>query len=210
MPDPALILYEGQEDKSCLKALLEARGIMQAFTFHHECGGNTGFKKQLDGLIAGTGLEKRKAIIVIGDNDGNYTTSFNAIKSQIRDAGFNTPSNPRELVSTNGLPPISVLMIPWDNDPGCLETLFLSAINNQYARQLACADGLIDCVHADSWDIAKRSKLRMRGFLSAVCTADPNTGLRYAFSPHRGTPLDIFDLNHSSFNNIVTYLQTFL
>jgi hypothetical protein len=85
-------------------------------------------------------------------------------------------------------------MIPWDNEDGCLETLCLGAVNQKYKHQLDCADALVKCNEAAKWDIAKRSKLKMRGFLSGVCRGDPNTGLRYAWSTENGRPGDIFPI----------------
>ena len=191
MPALPIILFEGVEDKSFLQELLKVSGVSDKFVFHNGSGGGkNGFELVLKGLVT----VDHKAIIIVADNDGFPAEAFKNIQKQINAAGFTVPRKPREMVATADLSPLSVLMIPWDKDAGCLETLCLGAVNPDYNTQLACADGLVRCAGADKWDIAKQSKLKMRAFLSAVCKSDPNTGLRYAWSKEGGRPGDIFPL----------------
>jgi len=166
-------------------------GVRDKFDFQNgNGGGKDGFELVLKGLVT----VEREAIIIVADNDGDPETAFRNIQRQINAAGFTVPSKPREMVASAGLSPLAVLMIPWDEDAGCLETLCFSAVNARYNRELACAQDLVRCAGADRWDIAKKSKLKMRGFLSAVCKSDPNTGLRYAWGTVNGRPGDIFPL----------------
>jgi hypothetical protein len=201
-----IILYEGEEDKSFLLELLKSLGLNERFEFFEKCGGKDKFKKILKGLV----IPNRKAIIIVADNDGDPVESFKNIQTQIGEAGFTIPLKQRETVETANLPPLSVLMIPWDNDAGCLETLCLSAINPKYKHQLeVCAEGLAKCAGAEKWPVAKRAKLRMRGFLSAVCQSDPNTGLRYAWSTDE-RPGDIFPLKGvAAYNQIAEFFKNF-
>jgi hypothetical protein len=210
MPDPALILYEGEEDKAFLKALLAHSGLTDSFSIHNYCQGKEAFGAILAGLVAARGIKARKAVILVVDNDGNPLESFQNIRTQIESAGFNVPASPRDLTNTDNLPAISVLMLPWDTDAGCLETLLLSAVNPAYFSQLECANCLVDCNHANNWDIPKKAKLLMRAFLSGVCRVDPNTGLRFAWKEGRGTPTNMFDLGSANFDGILAYLRTFV
>jgi hypothetical protein len=200
-----IILFEGAEDKSFLHALLVVSKLHEQFDFQKgEGGGKDGFERLLKGLVT----VNSKTIIIVADNDGDPQGAFRNIQKQIAAAGFTVPNLPRETVVTAGLSPLSVLMLPWDNNPGCLETLCLSAANQKYKTQLDCADGLVKCAGADRWDLAKKSKLRMRGFLSAVCQSDPNTGLRYAWSKVGGRPGDIFPLEDvAAYNQIADYFK---
>ncbi len=210
MPTPTLILYEGVEDRAFLEILLAHSGLTDSFAFSDNCRGKDAFGGILTGLVAARGIRDRKAVIIVGDNDGNPQESFQNIRSQIESAGFNVPPNPRELTNTDNLPPISVLMLPWDDDAGCLETLLLSAVNPAYEAQLECANHHVDCNQANDWDIPKKAKLLMRAFLSGVCQVDPNTGLRFAWKEGRGTPTDMFNLGSANFKGIIDYLHTFL
>jgi hypothetical protein len=206
-----IILYEGAEDHAFFSELLNAFGLSEKFVFHlnkhkqPDCAGKDGFGKILSGLIG----ETHKAIIIVADNDGHPTEAFKNIQKQIGEAGFTIPQKPREKVETKNMPPLSVLMIPWDNELGCLETLCLGAANQKYKTQLDCADGLVKCAGADGWPLSKQAKLRMRGFLSAVCKLDPNTGLRYAWCT-KERPGDIFPMSGvATYNQIVEYFKGF-
>lgn len=205
MPALPIILFERAEDKSFLQELLKVSGLSDKFVFHNgNGGGKDGFELVLKGLVT----VNHRTIIIVADNDGDPAEAFKNIQKQISAAGFTVPGKPREMVATADLSPLSVLMIPWDNESGCLETLCLGAVNPNYNSQLACADDLVTCAGADRWDIAKQSKLKMRVFLSAVCKSDPNTGLRYAWSREGGRPGDIFPLNGTAvFDQIAEYFR---
>jgi len=202
-----IILYEGVEDKVFLGELLKVLGLAGKFDFQERNGaGKDGFEKILKALVIPT----PKAIIIVADNDGNPQDAFKNIQKQIGNAGFTVPKKPRETVATPNLSPLSVLMVPWDNDSGCLETLCLSAANPKDKNQLDCADALVKCAGANSWEIAKKAKLKMRGFLSAVCKTDPNTGLRFAWTTDGGRPGDIFPLKGvAAYNQIAEHLKGF-
>src|SRR5665213_125478 len=202
MPNLLIILYEGVEDRAFLEELLKVLGLEKKFDFHEQCGGKDRFEQILKGLV----ISKHKTIIIVADNDGDPAEAFKNVQRQIAAAGFTVPQNPRETVATAELPPLSVLMIPWDNDSGCLETLCLSAVSADYKKQLECADALIKCAGAEEWDIARKSKLRMRGFLSAACKSDPNTGLRYAWN-RAEKPFPLKDV--AVYTQIANYLKSF-
>lgn len=179
------------------------------FEIHPKFGGKDVFGRILAGLVAesGNSNEQRKAIIIVADNDGDPTGAFKNVQGQIQVAGFSVPQKPREIAGTPNLPPLCVLMVPWDDNPGCLESLCLQAANGKYSAQLKCADALVTCNQAEGWDIAKLSKLRMRGFLSGVCKSDPNTSLRYAWSTDGGRPGDIFPLNSPAFKQTADWFS---
>jgi hypothetical protein len=117
-----IILFKGVEDRTFLHELLTVMNVRGNFDFQKGEGrGKDQFKLFLEALVTAN----RKAIIIVADNDGNPAEAFKNIQKQIGEAGFTVPTKPRELVQTAGLSPLSVLMIPWDNEAGCLETLGL-------------------------------------------------------------------------------------
>jgi hypothetical protein len=153
-------------------------------------------------------------IILVADNDNGL--GFENVREEISQANadataddqFGVPNAPR--VSTKqsqSLPDISILMLPWDNELGCLETLCLRAVNQKYSREKQCAESLVECVLATDWEISKKSKLILRCFLSAVCKTEPNTGLIYAWSTENGRPGDIFPLDSPAFKQVADYLR---
>ncbi|HTX21214.1 MAG TPA: DUF3226 domain-containing protein [Candidatus Aquilonibacter sp.] len=110
--------------------MFESSSLAGKFDFHPSCGGKDKFARILTGLVAESSAspdEQRKAIIVVADNDGDPKGAFKNVQDQIQTAGFAVPKKPREIVTTPNLPFLCVLMIPWDNDSGCLESLCLEA-----------------------------------------------------------------------------------
>jgi hypothetical protein len=200
---PTLILCEGEEDAAILNAILAERAIGPV-EFHKEFGGVTRFRKSLEGLIPKPKILETKAVIIVADNDAEPAKFFKAVQDEIKFAGLSAPSNPRERAEQDGFPPIYVLMVPWDNEAGCLETICLMSAGNNHPNIMECVDALAVCVGANRWDVPKLAKLRMRCYLSAVCESDPNTTLRWALKKPEN-PLSAGDV---CFDQISEYLAS--
>jgi hypothetical protein len=219
MGSPAIILTEGTGDDAFFDVLIKKR-LLGKFSIRPrakgEPTGSGSFLKRLIGLKPLPEVQNSNAIIIVGDNDSDKTTSFKSIKEQIVSAGgYNVPTTQR-IASAQGnlsmsipLPPVSVLMLPWDDELGCLETLLLKAANPIYEKEMRCANKLADCVNVTDWDISKKSKLIFRCFMSAVCKKEPNTGLPHAWNTEKGRPGDIFLPENPVFNPIANYLAQY-
>jgi hypothetical protein len=216
---PVIFITEGDTDDSFLRYLLEFHQISGWYFKKRpkgkDCGGIKYFREQLKSLR--TPVERNKnygEILLIADNDtGN---GFEAAREEIRQANldspaedqFGLPNAPRTAArQSQSLPPVSILMLPWDNEAGCLETLCLRATNQKYSREKECAEGIIECIRATDLEIHKKSKLILRCLLSSICKSDPNTGLVYAWSTENSRPGDIFPLDCPTFKPIVDYLR---
>jgi hypothetical protein len=202
---PTVILCEGEEDVSFLKELISKRHIGEFEFFPNKgCGGVTKIGDTLRAFRQSRDSGKRKAILIVGDNDGRPGDSFAFIQAQIKSADYAIPAAPRQQVQQDNLPPLSVLMIPWDDEVGCLETVCLSSASKINPRNLECVEGLVACIGAGDWDVPKQAKLRMRCYLSSACKSDPNTGLKYAWS----RPETLISVDDPCFNNIADYLAS--
>lgn len=128
---PFLILSEGKADRVFLKHLLEVRGIDHNFEFfaNDKYGaGNTAFEASLKGLPVERGFENVKAILIVTDCDEEPERSFQKIQEQIKEAQFIVPEKPFEIVKTENLPVLVVVMIPFDNVCGNLESYIVRAM----------------------------------------------------------------------------------
>lgn len=214
---PVILITEGDTDDSFLKNLLGFHNI-EGYFFKKRVFGKGGvghFRDQLKALR--TPAERSKnygEILLFADNDSG--PGFENVKEEIRQANldappedlFGIPDAPRVPArQSQTLPPVSILMLPWDNTSGCLETLCMNATNQKYAREKECAERLVECVSATNWEVSKKSKLILRCFLSAVCKSEPNTGLVYAWSTENGRPGDIFPLDSAAFKSISDWLK---
>ena len=199
---PVIVLCEGKEDISFLRALIAHREI-GAFDFHKP-NGTGAFTRMLTGLRTGSDIRERKAILIVSDNDGDPDGQFEAIRMQITEAGWIAPETPRAEAAQEGMPSIHVLMLPWDDDQGCLETLCLIAATNANPEEMKCVEQLVTCVEAKDLPVPMLSKLRMRCYISSVCKTDPNTGLRYAWS----RPQTLIPMTDPCFDKLAAYLRS--
>jgi hypothetical protein len=207
-----LIVCEGDGDRSFVERLCACRSLGFAFTVaiprFGEPSGNTAFASMLAAQRAAA--ERPSTIILVADNDGDPAGSFRSVVNQIKAAGdYGIPTAPRQVARSAGFPDISVLMVPWDDVPGAIETLCYEAAAKRRPELAACVERFVECIlpHSSGWSVTKLAKLRLRCFLAAACPQDPNTSLTYAWSR---TPNDLIPLEHSCFDQIVSYLQTFL
>jgi hypothetical protein len=227
-----VIFTEGHADDAFIEKLIEVNGfrvenfIIKKYNQKQgEAPGCGGFEKRISNIRTATQppLRQSRAIIIIADNDDSPAERFAEIKVQIekananRDASdlFGVPDEPLKAARQSlSLPPVHILMIPWNNQPGCLETLCLSSLDPRYASNLKCVEDIVKCVGADKWKPSMLAKFRVQCLLSSIFDQSPATHLRYAWDVDvdKGRPADkfpIFPLNGEAFKPIVDFLQGF-
>jgi hypothetical protein len=224
---PIVILTEGEADDAFIKKLIEDNGLgVENFIIRkvNQDGGCTNFWKRIRSIRTTTEpmiLRNCEAVVIIADNDGSPAEQFAAIRNQIEMANqgvvaddlFGIPLTPLVAARQSlSLPPVIVLMLPWGNEPGCLETVCLSSMNPDYAPQLACVDEIFQCVGAGAWSATMQAKFRVQCLLSSICTGDPYTHLKYAWKvdADKGRPGNIFLTNNSACQKIVDFLRSFI
>jgi hypothetical protein len=206
-----LILCEGQADASFIKHLIEERKLPGFDVFfprepYTETGGVRGFKEMLEAFSIFHGFGTLRGMLIVSDNDDNPVNAFRSVSEAISSAeGYKAPNQPLEVVRTNAVPPLVVVMLPWKDQPGNLETLCLTSSYESYPTIRACLDQYVTCTGVNRWGLTKQSKMRMRCMLSSTCSNDPNTSLVHAWS----RPEDLIPLNHPCFDQLAEFLQTF-
>jgi hypothetical protein len=230
MAFPVAILTEGSADDIFIGKLIEENGLEQGKFYippfpQNEIGGLFNFWRKIQSIRSTSApyiLRKSKAMVIIADNDNNPKDRFDEVKNQIQIANqkakpedlFGIPKEPREAAQKSiTLPPVYILMLPWDNVNGCLETLCIQSANKaKYKTQLDCAEQFAGCVGAEKWvepsnglpDIARESKFRVKSILASICN-DPYTPFNSAWNPKK-SPMDIFLLKDAVFSQIINFL----
>lgn len=209
--EPRLILCEGEGDASFLNHLIKERNLPGFDIFfpsnpYTETGGVNGFKEMLESFSLFHGFRTLKGMLVISDNDDNPANAFRSVSEQISSAeGYKAPGQPLEVIRTDSVPPIVVVMLPWKDQPGNLETLCLVSSYDSYPPIRGCLDEYVTCTGVDKWGLTKQSKMKMRCMLSSTCKSDPNTSLVYAWSRSE----NLIPLNHRCFDQIADFLRRF-
>lgn len=233
MPAPTVILTEGLADDILISNLIEASGLdknkFSIPTFDQsKIGGTSNFWRKIRSIRSRVDpyiLRESKAIILIADNDHNPEGQFKEIQAQITEANkgekpddlFGIPKKPREGAQQSiSLPPLFILMLPWDGETGCLETICIQSANKpKYKHELDCVEQFAGSIGTEKWvepskglhDIARSSKFRVKSLLNCICT-DPYTPFHSAWNPKK-SPMDIFVLKDNAWTRIVEFFKTF-
>ncbi len=205
--EPKLVLLgEGVADEKFFEKLIKERKL-PAFLVEH-VRGRERFQARLEALVPGTdfGLERISGVLVVADNDDEPQTRFNYVRSQLANVAWcEVPDRPRQIVRKENSPAVAILMLPWDETPGALETLCLESMYEHYPEKAACLHAFFDCAAIHQWAPSKQHKMRMQALLCTTCESDPNTPISHAFSRD---PV-LIHLNHTSFDRVAAYVHEF-
>jgi hypothetical protein len=202
-----LIIGEGSGDARFMEHLCEARKI-EGFQIEDARGNE--FLQRLSGLRDRTGFDGIKGILIVSDNDDEPAKSFIKIRRQIKQAKLPYPNKPLALarLSKNEFA-IAVMMIPFTiaggATKGCLETLFLQAIEPKNVSTGACVTNYRACIAGGGRTKNEEDKFRFRCFVSALHQKDPNLSTSFVASAKKG----LIDLDLQCFDEIANWLKGF-
>lgn len=217
------LLCEGKGDKDFFTRFLEFHGF-KSVVVEHANNGKDDIGKTLMGKYADSNmpLENFKNIIIVIDSDDNPSESFQAVVAQLQSVnraqstGFpiasgEFPISIPEASWTKGLtagghPSVCILSIPDRFRSGALETLCYESLKNKDGKITDCVEAFSHCCGADAWSEQKKSKLKLRAFLSATHQRDPDIGFSRVFqvSPN------LIDFNHEVFMPLKSFLKIIL
>ena len=206
-----VLLCEGGGDVAFFEHLIKSRKLPDFSVISPrwgtDNGGVSGYEGRLRALKVQPTFEVVKGLLVVGDNDGDPSSAFGGVKAQIEAAGdFNLPKTPLTVAKGKPQSPIVVvMMLPWTDEIGQLETLCLIAMRDTYPELAKCVDQFCQCSGTAEWRRNKLEKMTTRAMLTANCEQDPNTSLSYAWS--RST--DLIPLTHTCFDRIANFLDDF-
>lgn len=225
-----LMIVEGDADRLIFGNLLERRDIV-GFQVEvprnkpDETGGLDRIAKFLATLPSIESFRaKVKAILIVADNDNAPEKQFKRVQDRIRDANkairreflergidmeapqFPIPENPQTPAFSEGMPAIVVLMLPWTNKMGALETLSLGAAYSRWHGIKDALEAYVKRTPAKGWDVTELSKMKMQCVIAATCKQDPNTPLSYLFLREKQYH---FSTKNRCFNRVANFLHGF-
>lgn len=212
--EPGLIVCEGPQDAAFFRALLSERGIKGFQVVSPQDvlgeGGKDRFAHAFNGLIPIRGFEQIKLTIFVGDNDDDPAASVAAIRDQLtKTEEFGNP--PRKLdvpinllEKTAGVPSVALLMIPWANEPGCLETLCWNVASRVKPDLAPCALELIRCAKIEGWSASKLDKVRLRALMASSYKRNPEISLTFLWDDFP----ELVPVSDSEFNRISEFLRS--
>ena len=183
-----VILCEGAADRNFLDALKETRTDLPPVQFlpPDTFWGNTNFDKMLTALKGDAlGFRRLKGVLIIADNSKGPKETFEDIRKQIGAAGYPEPGRLMEISPQKPNHPfVAVTLLPDDNSPGCLETLFARAVlaTNPWVER--CVDSFLRCdrIEAHGWGPEKLAKAKYHSMVAALHRDDPSRSASTAFT----------------------------
>lgn len=209
-PPPRLLLCEGPEDVAFFQRLIETRSLPR-FRIRHTggrasaAGGNSRFGSALKALKLEAGV---KDILIVADNDEAPDKSFANVCRPIQGAygRGKVPDHPLQKASSN--PSIMVVMIPWKDELGCLETLCVEASRAVDAQISSHVDHFAAMIGVENWDReTRKSKMWLRSMLAACCERDPFVFLGNVFRDKKNRHL--IPLDHRCFDRVSGVLSKY-
>jgi hypothetical protein len=184
-----VILCEGPADQNFIKKLIEVRGGFAPIDFlpPDQFYGHTNFDRMLIAL-KGTGLSftRIKGILIVADSHDAPQTTFTNICNQIRRVpDFPVPTRLLDPApATPGHPSVAIMLLPDEQTPGALESLFAQEIVRMHPWVSACVDAFLSCdqIAAHVWPPEKQAKARYHSMVGALHYEDPSRSASTTFT----------------------------
>ena len=207
---PRLLVCEGPEDVAFFQRLIESRSLPR-FRIRDTGGklskaaGNTRFGFALNALKTEAGI---KDVLIVADNDESPSRSFANVCRQILTAydQEKVPDGPLQKVSRN--PSLMILMLPWTDEFGNLETLCEDAARSNATQTATHVDQFAAMIRWERWDRqTRKSKMWLRTMLAACCEHDPFILVGSVFRHRKNQHL--IPLNHHCFDRVADVLSQY-
>ena len=194
---PLQILCEGGDDEKFFEFLSKTRGLT-----HYQatcprgkdgrCAGKGGFQNHLqlikNQVPSGTPL---KGILIAADSDENPVAAFREVQKSLRHADLPYPDMPLHIRKTHSAPAIAVMMIPWHNRKGNLETVILNALRPLFPNLMPCIEEYSHGCLAHDRAESLLAKFHLRCLIAALHASDPSLSLTYFLQkPFAICPID--------------------
>jgi hypothetical protein len=206
------LVVEGPGDAAFFTELIKAHDLSDFGIFCERDGtfGATAFEAALRSIETGSKYVDTELVVIVADCDESPQAEFAKVVGQIKNSGsYPIPKRPREIAVEPEKKSVSVLMLPWDNEVGSIETVCYSLASKERPDVAQCVNAFVKCVAATDWSPQHRAKLQLRSILGASCPKDPNTPLRHAWSGVPGQrPAKLIPLN--SKNKMITRIAKYL
>lgn len=168
---PKLIAVEGRDDQSFFESLARHLNLQGIQVVAME--GKFPLKDKIASikLIPNFGNIVTSLGIVI-DADGDWAATFDSLKGALSDAGFAIPESC--LVTAEGSPSVTIMLLPCANSPGMLEDLCLMAVNSKPVME--CLNRYFKCLSAKGVAQDNPSKAKVHAFLASLKEPDLRLG----------------------------------
>jgi hypothetical protein len=206
-----LILSEGTSDEALLRALIDTRKLPE-FCIRNgsdlpgdNSGGISMIGRLLAGIIIWKGFAAITDILIVVDSDFDPIDNFREVCSQIRSVTEYSYPIPKALLDrAKGPPTITVMTVPWIDQPGNLEALCLPVAVKTSTNLAACVEAFAECAKVNTWALVrKRDAMRLRSLLAVAHRSNPFIGLGQVWRDAK----ELIPVMDSQFDRIASVLE---
>jgi hypothetical protein len=202
-----ILLCEGPADQNFFRELIKKRNLPEfdILPVH----GKDGFREMLKSVRGNPrGFSRVRGVLIVADSGDDPSNTFKNIKRQIKAHGYPVPPSLSAVASpTVDHPAVSVTLLPNNEEPGSLETLYVQELISRDAWISTCVDDFLQCekIDAGNWPPEKRDKARFQCIIAARNREDPTRTAAHVYSR---TP-QLIDVMAPCFNEVVERLRAF-
>ena len=169
---PKMLLVEGESDRRFFEALLGRLSAIETVQVE-PYGGKSKLRNFLRLLQVSPDYQEIDSIGITRDADQSSASAFQSIRSLLMSAGLDSPDEP--IVATRGRPRVSVYIFPDCTNMGMLETLNLSAVQDDPA--MPCVEQYFQCLEEGASMHSKNpDKARAHAFLASRTNPELRVG----------------------------------
>lgn len=186
-------LCEGDADRNFLGKLIASRDL-PAFdipytrTAGNRYNGNTAFAEMLRGIRGDMlSFSQVQGILIVADSGSDPQEMFASICAQVRSVALPVPGSPSKPAFSQGVPAIAITLLPRDDTPGALESLYAEEIQSRHPGVESCVNTFLSCdpITAHTWPEEKRDKARYECMVAALNRDDPSRAVSWALRGDR-------------------------
>ena len=209
-----LLICEGREDFALVRAMItEGRAPIMDVRFMGDNIGHSGgidaLKEYLIALRGLSGFRRVRSLGILVDNDDNPELAFEKVRHQILEVNntedfggiISLPKLPFEK-SGECLISVLVILLPGNNEFGCLETLLCRAVNDLRTKEAECIEKLLECAglvgRNNGWSQSKLDKARIRIAIAILHKRNPALTLTRLWENRP----DLVPVNHPAFDEL--------
>lgn len=206
-----LLLCEGPDDAAFFREFISSRGLPDFRIEHNGTrsdprGGHSKFVNGLRAHFELHGNKRFKEVVLVADADENPGTRFAEVRDQVEKYFKFSPSAPR--ARAKGPPGVTVLLMPWDDEPGNLESACVDAAMSADSAMASHVHNFASVANVDKWRSETRQKeMKLRANLAARCERNPFVSLRDVFVEPAYRSL--IPLSDKSFDRLADFFRGF-
>jgi hypothetical protein len=192
--EPYVLVVEGIDEERFFGAFIKQLALTKIQIF--PIGGKTKLRENLPALLLTPGFPIVTSLGIVRDADSDPNATFQSICDALQNVNLPVPSKPLEIIGNK--PSTSIIILPGNNQPGQLEDLCLTSVEQDPA--MTCVESYFNCLKKKNIPEQKNiAKAKVHTFLASKLEADRRLG--------EAAQAGYWPLDNQAFEQVKSFLQ---